>query len=449
MMKPFTVLSTLVLMLFFTSVVSAQLFTDDFESGTASPEWEVYKPQDACSEPGNICENITAVTMATAPDPLANGGDYIGWLQDLDGSYTGAALSIAGNITDQDYSIEADVYCYIPGATDPSAYTGVAFYADSNVSTYIKMVADFDGSQRIRLYNNIFDPVTFQYTFEHNFLAADIPGGIPTVDGWHKMKVEVKTLNADTTAFWCYFDGNELAGCPIYDTTDYRMSSGKYGVFSFQQDEDGIPGYYDNIVVNSLAGFNFPPVITSLPDTNATVFSLYQYQLIAEDNNGDTLTYSLTTAPYWLSIDSTNGLIEGAPGVYNVGDTVVTARVDDGRGGTDTQTYTLHVHPTVGIDSETQQFPQQYVLHQNHPNPFNPETQISYQIATGGYISLTIHDLLGREIKTLVSEDQPSGNYTVSWNGRDESGNIVPSGIYLYTLNAGNIVESKKMILMK
>ena len=357
MMKTFTILSTLVLMFFFTSVVQAQLFTDDFESGTASTEWEVYSPADACSEPGDICENVEAVTMATAPEPLTTGGNYIGWLQDLDGSYTGAALSIAGNITDQDYSIEADVYCYIPGATDPSAYTGVAFYADSNVSTYIKMVADFDGSQRIRLYNNIFDPITFQYTFEHSFTASDIPGGIPTVDGWHKMKVEVKTLNADTTAFWCYFDDQELLGCPIYDTTDYRMSSGKYGVFSFQQDEDGIPGYFDNVVVNSL--------ITSV-----------------EDNSNGTI-------------------------------------------------------------------PTTMMLEQNYPNPFNPETQISYQLADGGYISLTIHDLLGREIKTLVSEDQPSGNYTVSWNGRDESGNIVPSGIYLYSLKAGSFTESKKMILMK
>ncbi len=67
MIKTFTILSSLVLTLFFTSVVPAQLFTDDFESGTASTEWEVYKPQDACSEPGDICENVTAVTMATAP----------------------------------------------------------------------------------------------------------------------------------------------------------------------------------------------------------------------------------------------------------------------------------------------------------------------------------------------------------------------------------------------
>ena len=349
MVKTFTILSTLALMLFFTSVTSAQLFTDDFESGTASTDWGVFWESE---------DLISAVPMATAPDPLATGGNYIGWLQDSDGSFTGAALSVAGSITDYNYSIEADVYCYVnnPGG---SAYTGVAFYADpdTNVNIYIKMVADFDADQRIRLYNNVFDLTTFEYTFEHDFTASDIPGGIPTVDGWHKMKVEIKTLNADTTAFWCYFDDQQLIGCPAYDTSDNRMSGGMYGVFSFQQGAAGIPGYFDNVVVTSM--------VSSV-----------------EDN-------------------SENGLPEG------------------------------------------------FSLEQNYPNPFNPETQISYKLANSGYISLNIYDLLGREIKTLVSKDQASGNYTVSWNGRDESGNIVPSGIYLYTLKAGSFTESKKMILMK
>lgn len=349
MIKTFTILSTLVLMLLFTSVVPAQLFTDDFESGTASTDWEVFWEGE---------DLITAVPMATAPDPLATGGNYIGWLQDSDGSFTGAALSIAGSITDQNYSIEADVYCYVNNPNG-SAYTGVAFYADpdTNVNTYIKLVADFDANQRFRLYNNHLDPYTFQYTFHHEFTASDVPGGIPTVDGWHKMKVEIRTLNADTTAFWCYFDGQELLGCPIYDTGDDRMSAGMYGVFSFQQGYAGIPGYYDNIVVNSL--------LTSVDDNSET------------------------------------GLPDG------------------------------------------------FSLEQNYPNPFNPDTQISYQLTTSGYISLNIYDLLGREIKTLVSKEQASGNYTVSWDGKDESGNIVPSGIYLYTLKAGSFTESKKMILMK
>jgi len=201
----------------------------------------------------------------------------------------------------------------------------------------------------------------------------------------------------------------------------------------------------DGTVIDSFntSGFNFPPVITSLPDTNAYVFNLYEYQVIAEDNNGDTLTYSLITAPFWLSIDSTNGLIEGGPGIYSVGDTVVAVRVDDGHGGTDTQTYTLHVHPDVGVASETHQV-KEYALHQNYPNPFNPSTIISYQIPKLSFVSLKVYDVLGNEIVTLVNEEKPAGGYDVEF---DAIG--LPSGIYLYRLQSGLFAETKKMLLMK
>jgi len=351
MNKIFTILSLAIFFLLSTGIILAQpIFSDDFESGTASTDWEHYF---SATEPGMFEELIEAVEMATVPEPLSTGGNYAGWLQDIDGSYTGAALSVAGETTMQDYSIEGDVYCYVNQS--PSAYTGLAFYCDSTIGTYIKLVADFDTDQRLRLYNNRLDPVTFQYSFSHNFYASDVPGGIPTTDGWHHMKIEIKTINADTTAFWCYFDGAMLLGCPIYDTSDDRMSSGQLGVFSFQQDGDGIPGYFDNIVVNSLVS----------------------------------------------SVD------EQTP-----------------------------------IASE-------FILNQNYPNPFNPETNISYQLSEGANIFLIVYDMLGREIRTLVSDYQPAGNYTVAWNGKDESGNIVPSGIYLYSLKLGKSAESKKMVLLR
>jgi hypothetical protein len=202
----------------------------------------------------------------------------------------------------------------------------------------------------------------------------------------------------------------------------------------------------DGTVVDSLAfsGFNSPPAIISKPDTIAFIDSLYQYQVIAEDNNGDTLTYSLVTAPFWLSIDSTNGLIEGGPGVFSVGDTMVTARVDDGRGRNDTQTYTLHIHPTVGIDSETNQVPQQYALHQNYPNPFNPTTTINYQIPELSFVTLKVFDVLGSKVATLVNEEKAAGTYDIELNAVN-----LPSGIYFYKLQAGDFVETKKMVLMK
>ena len=85
-----------------------------------------------------------------------------------------------------------------------------------------------------------------------------------------------------------------------------------------------------------------------------------------------------------------------------------------------------------------------YTLFQNYPNPFNPVTNIQYSISNEGYIMLRIYNSLGEEIKTLVSEQQTIGNYSVNFNASD-----LPSGIYFYTLVAGNYRETKKMILLK
>ncbi len=242
MKKPIIYLLSVLLSYSF-QYLHGQIFSDDFESGFENPGWDIYFANE---------DTLFAAEMIYVPEPLPTGGNYVGYLQDIDGTNTGAALSVAGSTDMFDYSIEGDVYCYVNHPSGLSAYTGLAVYADSTIGTYIKMVADFDANQRIRLYNNHVDFGTGQYSFEHNFTASDIPGGIPTVSSWHKMKIEVRTINSDSTAFWCYFDEQLLTGCPIYDTSDDRMVSGQFGVYCFQQDADGIEGWFDNIVVNSL-----------------------------------------------------------------------------------------------------------------------------------------------------------------------------------------------------
>jgi len=436
----------LVIILFITKAVSAQpLFMDNFESGTASAQWErFFEAEDL----------ITAVPMATAPDPLATGGNYIGWLQDSDGSYTGAALSIAGMTTDQDYSIEADVYCYVYHP-EGSAYTGIAFYADSTIGvdgTYIKMVADFDANQRIRLYNNHLDLITFQYTFEHIFTAGDIPGGIPTVDGWHKMKVEVKTLNADTTAFWCYFDGQELLGCPIYDTGDDRRSSGRYGVFSFQMDYDGIPGYFDNIVVNGIIPVELTSFTASVNDSEVllswtTATELNNSGFDVERNSGEGFkavgfVSGFGTTTEFHSYNFIDPDVQA--GIY----TYRLKQVDfDG-----TFEYSDEVEIEVIAPSE-------FTLEQNYPNPFNPSTTIKFSLPSSSYATLKIYDTLGEEVAVLLAKEFTAGTYEVEWNA-----NGLPSGVYFYQLQTGDpsaslpagrqgsgqsFVDTKKMILLK
>jgi len=121
----------------------------------------------------------------------------------------------------------------------------------------------------------------------------------------------------------------------------------------------------------------------------------------------------------------------------------------------------FHIYTTVklptpeqGIVTDVERIEDEFIveefyLAQNYPNPFNPTTNIRFQIVDRGFVSLKIYDLLGREVKTLVNEELANGIYNVSWNGDNEFGEKVSSGIYFYRWTTGNFTDVKKMMLIK
>lgn len=102
------------------------------------------------------------------------------------------------------------------------------------------------------------------------------------------------------------------------------------------------------------------------------------------------------------------------------------------------------------IETEDEpQTPESFRLRQNFPNPFNPETTIQFELPEIAHVRLEIYNLLGQKIATLVDCRQPAGKYTQIWNGKDQRGNAVASGIYFYKLTAGDFVQVRKMILAR
>jgi hypothetical protein len=93
--------------------------------------------------------------------------------------------------------------------------------------------------------------------------------------------------------------------------------------------------------------------------------------------------------------------------------------------------------------------PTEFGLGQNYPNPFNPTTSIKYQIAENANVSLTVYNMLGQQVKTLIAGQQEAGYYTVNWDGTNEYGSKVASGIYIYRLQAGKYIQTLKMNLLK
>jgi len=133
---------------------------------------------------------------------------------------------------------------------------------------------------------------------------------------------------------------------------------------------------------------------------------------------------------------------------------------NDGSGGMHNAKYTvallqkaLGFYPT-GVSVLSQKTPSTYNLTQNYPNPFNPTTNIEFSIPRSATIQLNVYNILGELVKTLVNGDIVSGNYKVTWNGTNNHGVSVASGIYFYRLvaesqGAENYVVTKKMLMMK
>jgi hypothetical protein len=88
-------------------------------------------------------------------------------------------------------------------------------------------------------------------------------------------------------------------------------------------------------------------------------------------------------------------------------------------------------------------------LHNNYPNPFNPETTISYSVKETGPVTIDVYNVKGQLVKSLVKGIQEPGNHTIVWNGTDNNGRSVSSGVYYYKMNAGKYSSTKKMIMMK
>lgn len=93
--------------------------------------------------------------------------------------------------------------------------------------------------------------------------------------------------------------------------------------------------------------------------------------------------------------------------------------------------------------------PRKFALHQNAPNPFNPTTAISFDIPRKADVQLEVYDLLGRKVNELINEELGAGSYRIIWNGVDEAGREVPSGVYFYRIKAGDNTAKRRMLLIK
>lgn len=104
----------------------------------------------------------------------------------------------------------------------------------------------------------------------------------------------------------------------------------------------------------------------------------------------------------------------------------------------------------IGVEEDNKNLPTVFALSQNYPNPFNPSTTIEYSLPKAADVRLTIYNVVGQKVATVVDQKQVAGSYSIQWNGRDQFGQLVSSGIYFYRIEAGSeFIKIKKMIFLK
>jgi hypothetical protein len=251
------------------------------------------------------------------------------------------------------------------------------------------------------------------------------PGFAGESGGWYPVQFDLTDYADETVMFKLYFgstaftypgwfiDDVTVAGATMYYTPPQELTadSDNYDVtldWSTPETDLTVLGY--NVYRHTTGEISFADPIAELDATTYT----YTDNLPQED----------TTYVY------------GVAAIYDEDESIPS---------------TVDVQISVGIDDSenTIQAPKRYALSQNYPNPFNPVTTISFQIPESNHVSLKVYDVTGKLVRTLVDEKKEVGSYTVKWNGKDDRGNEVSSGLYFYRLQSEEFDKTHKCLLLK
>ena len=213
--------------------------------------------------------------------------------------------------------------------------------------------------------------------------------------------------------------------------------------------------------VNEKPSFGiFGRVTLSVAENTASGTNIGGVVAATDEDTGDTFTYHLggTDADSFRIVRTSGQLQTKAALDYETKDTyTVAVTVYDGNNGGDRITVTINVTDAVGAAPSVQTppvLPKTTELLSNFPNPFNPETWIPYQLAKPADVTLTIYDIRGRIVRTLRLGHQPAGFYqnrskAAYWDGRNYLGEKVATGVYFYTLKAGDYTATRKLLIRK
>ena len=384
------------------------------------------------------------------------------------------------------YSVDGGDYVSVAMASaDDSTFTGVIPVANAN-TVYYYITATDDGADQSELKTSVYPNNT-----DHDQLGFHVSDNL-TIN----MVQETPWSSGNTLYEGCTVT---LTGSVTADTAQYTSGyssyafqdgTGQWNGLVFDTEEMAIVTRGDEVSVTGLVTDNDPDWVfkfggnTRLINATVTVTStgnetpaptgvsasdLAQTAEEVESYEGvlvklENVTVSSVNAYDWSITDASGmeALIDEDMGTMNAG--IVMSELVEGQElsyimgifNYSFGTYKIQIRDvadlgtTVGIDDDVKVNPYEYALHDNFPNPFNPETQIRFTLGGQENVKLVIYDIMGRQVRTLVNGDSfNSGFHVLNWNGRDNLGEKVATGMYIYRIKAGDFIADKKMLLVK
>ncbi|MCK4531201.1 MAG: T9SS type A sorting domain-containing protein [Candidatus Marinimicrobia bacterium] len=424
----------------------------------------------AIGQEGVIMSLDILETQADYSETFADGVAELTWVENTAGANTGglnlavvadsAGLTNVGVYTDDGYTgllyaetdkrlasyeVSADIYIVKETSASEALYKGLMIKGDPVDMEYYRFIyrnsSTSNGSLKLQGYNGSW------YISKSFYPGVDFD----TLEtGFHNFKAQVID-----NRFWVYIDGNLLPGCPYFHPEPAVVSAGYPGIYVYNASNGKVA--FDNFKVN--------------------VFEYPKYMVTAQVNMSIQIRKgNFVHAGHGLDImGSFNDWSTGIPMTDADGDSVYTAEIGEHEAGTtvnfkcrrngawdDTEEFPFG-QPSreyVVLDEADQLIPvfyytddmlvgingvpNVYALAQNYPNPFNPATTLKFQIPNADMVKISIYNVTGRKVADLMSEQLEAGYYTVNFDA-----SVLPSGVYLYRLTAGEFSSVKKMTLLK
>ncbi|MFO7446062.1 MAG: FlgD immunoglobulin-like domain containing protein, partial [Ignavibacteriaceae bacterium] len=249
----------------------------------------------------------------------------------------------------------------------------------------------------------------------------------------------MRGMSSLTGGRYCMLLSISPDGSVIGGTT---QSSSAYPAFFFTEDKG-------MVIIGHLPGKNTTHPTDMTPFGSTIIGGSYSgpaggEAFIWDSTNGIRSLKTVLQADYELNLD--NWILMNATGITPDGNIIV-GQAKNSNG--EMEAFRVILDTLLTHIEESQTPVKDFDLGQNYPNPFNPSTTINYRLSQSSNVKLKIYDSLGQEIKTLVNSFQNTGEYSIVWDGNDDSNNTVSSGVYFYSIKTDEMTGQKKMILIR